>query len=230
MACTPFNFCSPTELSVLFPDLIGPTGPTGPGSLSGALSGQMALPQGALSASVVFPGPFPSVPTFVAAAVLMPNGALANASVIACTVDYGSLTPNGFNVYFSGPTADANYQLWWIAAPGFSGATGSIFYGATGPTGPQGTPGGATGATGAGGATGINGATGATGPAGIAGPTGALGPTGAGGAAGATGATGPQGATGPTGPNGATGVVNVTVSTTGPTGGSPGDIWFQYSP
>lgn len=223
--CTPINFCTPAELSVLFPDLIGATGPSGGVGAAGMLNGQIPLGAGVLSASVAFPAPFPTNPTNYGAVVLMPSGAGA---IIVATPDASSLTVNGFNVYFSGPTPDATYVLSWWAGPSYVNASGAIFRGATGPTGPQGSAGSPGGATGPTGPSGV-GATGATGPLGSTGPTGS----------GATGATGPVGSpgssvvgstgpTGATGPAGATGVTNVTISATGPTGGSPGNIWFQY--
>lgn len=230
-SCTPVNFCTPAELSVLFPDLIGPTGATGPIAQGGRLSGQIALTAGSLGATVVFPTTLPALPTDYGATVLMGNSAGA---VIEAVADKTSLTLNGFNVYFSGPVPSDGtiYVLIWWAAPSFSSPTGSIFFGAsgaTGPTGPGGSPGGATGPAGATGAIGASGATGPAGAtgAGVTGATGVAGPTGPGGAAGGIGSTGPTGATGPQGP---TGAISVTISATGPTGGTAGAIWFQYVP
>jgi hypothetical protein len=225
--CAPISFCTPAELSVLFPDLIGATGPSGGVGTAGMSAGQITLSPGQQVIPVAFPFAFPALPTNYGGLVLLPN---SNGSILLGAPDKSSLTVNGFNFVLTTPVpSDGNtYILVWWAGPSYVNASGAIFIGPTGPTGPAGPSGGPSGPSGATGPAGSTGAGGPTGASGVTGPSGATGATGAGGPPGVQGATGPSGPTGATGPQGATGVTNITASTTGPTGGSPGNIWFQY--
>lgn len=200
----------------------GPTGPTGPGGLTGAQG-----PTGPIGAT----GP-------TGAAGL--TGATGPTGAQGIQGIQGSTGPTGAQgiAGATGPTgaAGAAGATGPTGAQGIQGVTGPTgaqgIAGATGPTGATGAQGiqgptGLTGAAGATGPTGAQGIAGATGPTGAAGVAGATGPTGAQGIAGATGPTGAQGLIGPTGPTGAQGLTGPT-GPTGPLGAAGGDLTGTY--
>jgi hypothetical protein len=73
--------------------------------------GTATVANAAESKAVAFSTPFGAAPSTVMAWLMVPS----SGAIIACAVDWSTITANGFTAVFGAATPNANYKLGWLA-------------------------------------------------------------------------------------------------------------------